>query len=209
LWSNGETTQTITATETETFTVTVTDGNGCTNTSAPATVTVNTLPQQPIITQSGADLVSDITTNIQWYYNGGIINGATLPTYTPTLNGTYTVVVTDGNNCSATSASYPFFSVGIADFNNVYPELYVSASPNPFESYTTVYLQSGSFEGNASLFVFDISGQLIESRSFSTGQNETKTMRIDGSNLSSGMYIYKLISDQAIMLGTGKLIVNK
>lgn len=209
LWSNGATTQTVTASETETFTVTVTDGNGCTNTSSPATVTVNTLPQQPVITQSGADLISDITTNIQWYYNGSPINNATLPTYTPTLNGDYTVVVTDGNNCSATSATYPFYSVGIADFNNAYPGLLVSASPNPFESYTTVYLQSGSFEGNASLFLFDISGQLIENHSLATAQNETKTMRIDGSNLSSGMYIYKLISDQAIILGTGKLIVNK
>src|SRR5207237_689774 len=42
----------------------------------------------------------------QWYLNGNPIGGATANTYIASASGNYTVIVTDGNNCSsATSAA--------------------------------------------------------------------------------------------------------
>ncbi|MBK9016258.1 MAG: hypothetical protein IPM82_20535 [Saprospiraceae bacterium] len=95
------------------YTLVVTDGNNCTATSTAQTVTVNSLPTA-IITPAGATtfcaggsavLNGSIGAgyNYQWKQNGVNIPGATLPIYTATTSGNYTLVVTDGNNCTATS----------------------------------------------------------------------------------------------------------
>ncbi len=50
----------------------------------------------------------------QWYLNGSAITGATNSFYVPLVNGTYTVVVTGGEGCSATSEPYEFAVTGVA-----------------------------------------------------------------------------------------------
>jgi hypothetical protein len=111
----GETNQTYNATASGSYTVKVTDGNNCVSAaSAATTVTVNPLPATPTITPSGATtfcaggnvtLTSSSGTGNQWNLNGSPIGGATNSTYNATASGNYSVTVTDGNNCSATSAT--------------------------------------------------------------------------------------------------------
>src|SRR5205823_8991754 len=95
------------------YTVTVTDGNGCSATSAPTTVTVNPLPATPTITPGGpttfcaggsVTLTSSSASGNQWKLNGNPIGGETNQIYIANASGNYTVTVTDGNSCSATSA---------------------------------------------------------------------------------------------------------
>ena len=87
--------------------MTVTDGNGCQATSAPTVVTVNAAPATPTITASGpttfcaggsVDLTSSSATGNGWS------NLQTTQTITATTSGSYSVTVTDGNGCQATSA---------------------------------------------------------------------------------------------------------
>ncbi len=108
LWSNNATDRTINVSATGTFTVKVKDANGCESLpSAPITVTVNPLPAKPTITASGATafctggsvmLTSSAASGYTW--NPG---GATTQSITVNSSGTYTVSVSDANQCVAVS----------------------------------------------------------------------------------------------------------
>jgi archaellum component FlaF (FlaF/FlaG flagellin family) len=90
------------------FSVIVVAAGGCSDTSVQLAVWVNAAPPVPVINQFGNLLVSNATSNNQWYFNGVLIPGATAQNYTPTQAGNYTVVVTYLNGCSTTSAVHSF-----------------------------------------------------------------------------------------------------
>jgi hypothetical protein len=91
------------------YSVQFTDGSGClSSTSTPTVVTVNPLPAKPTITPGGpttfctggsVTLTSSSATGNQWLLNGNPIGGATAQNYVASGAGSYTVQVTDGNNC--------------------------------------------------------------------------------------------------------------
>jgi gliding motility-associated-like protein len=107
LWSNGETTSSITNLAAATYTVTVTDDNGCslirnvtlTNQAGP-TITSS------VITDPLCNSGSNGSINIS--INGGTVllnyawsNGQTVQNASGLSAGTYTVTITDANNCTA------------------------------------------------------------------------------------------------------------
>ena len=107
-WSTSETTSTITVNTSQTISVTHTDGSGCSSTSAPTVITVNANPATPTITAGGAltfcdggsvDLTSSQGSGNVWSTTG------TTQTITVSTSESVTVVYTDGNGCSATSAA--------------------------------------------------------------------------------------------------------
>ncbi len=93
-----------------TATISYATGAGC---AATAIVTVNALPAATITPAgptefcSGGSVVLNANTGAgltyQWQLGGGPIGSATLSSYTATLGGNYTVIVSSGG-CSATSA---------------------------------------------------------------------------------------------------------
>ena len=106
---------TVTATPVVTtiYTVTGTSSGGCSDT-ATATVSVNPLPSATITPSgslsfcAGSSVMLNTPTTTgylyQWYNNTVSIAGATNASYTATLSGNYTVLVTNNFGCSATSA---------------------------------------------------------------------------------------------------------
>lgn len=111
VWSNGSTSSTLQGLTAGTYTVTVTDANGCTGTY---TSTV----QQPVAFTASIQVLSEqcafaiLTVNtsggpapfaFQWI--GPNVFSSTLQNLTVTVSGTYTVVATNSNGCTA-SASY-------------------------------------------------------------------------------------------------------
>lgn len=106
LWSNNATTQSITVNASGTFDVTYTDGNGCSATSAATTVMVNPNPAAPTITASGPTTfcTGDSVTLTSSQATGNLwSNTATSQSITVTNSGSYSVVYTDANGCTATS----------------------------------------------------------------------------------------------------------
>jgi hypothetical protein len=109
-WSNGQqtvgTNRTLTVTQSGNYTVTVTNNIGCSATSQPVTVTVYPKPAPqiqasgPIEFCEGGSVTLDAGAGFASYQWS---NGATTRTITVTQQGSYTVTVTDQNNCSGTS----------------------------------------------------------------------------------------------------------
>jgi hypothetical protein len=101
-------------TTTTTYTFTPTASPTCA-TNATMTVTVNSLPSATItsggattVCQGGSVVLNANTGNgltYQWKNNGTNITGATTASYNANSPGSYTVVVTNSNNCSATSTA--------------------------------------------------------------------------------------------------------
>jgi len=125
------TTATTTANPTVTTTYTVTGSNGVCTSKDSVIVTVNSLPTVTVTAsgtttfcQGGSVTLSANTGSgltYQWRNNGNIISGVSTSTLSVTSSGNYSVVVTNSNNCSATSNA-----------------ISVTANPNVTPSFTQV-----------------------------------------------------------------------
>ncbi|MGN6645544.1 MAG: sugar-binding protein, partial [Cytophaga sp.] len=116
-WFNGTaqvgTNSTFTATAAGSYSVEVTNANNCKATSAATVVTVNAIPTATITTTtptafcSGGSVVltASAGSSYKWFNGTTAITGATAQTYTATAAGSYSVEVTNANNCKATSAA--------------------------------------------------------------------------------------------------------
>ena len=123
LWSTGATKRSITVKNTGSFTVTVTFANGSSATSSATTVTVNTLPAATVTANGtttfcqGDSVILTSSAGTSYLWN----NGATTRSITVKTAGSYSVKVTNANNCSATSAA-------TAVTVNTFPSATISAS---------------------------------------------------------------------------------
>ncbi|MBK8721370.1 MAG: SprB repeat-containing protein [Saprospiraceae bacterium] len=126
VWSNGQTTATITGLNAGTYTVTVTNTtNSCTNTCSAIVVSstsppsISCTPTQPTCAAPNGGSVSTSVT-------GGISpftylwsNGVTASIISNVGAGTYTVTVTDNNNCTASCSAVLNAPVGCCEINNL------------------------------------------------------------------------------------------
>ena len=111
------------------ITVTLTSSANCASptsvTSAPITLTVNPSPPTPTVTNVAGVLTSSSATGNQWYLNGSPIAGATGQTYTPTVNGVYTVKVSLNGCTSNASTNLTINGLGLDELNvfglNIFP----------------------------------------------------------------------------------------
>ena len=102
LWSTGETTQTITVSTTGNYSVVVTDANGC---SANDDVNVTVHPNPTVDLGSDQETCAGNTITLDAGIAGSTYlwnTGETTQKIIVSTSGNYSVVVTDGNGCSAT-----------------------------------------------------------------------------------------------------------
>ncbi|MCY7410252.1 MAG: PKD domain-containing protein [Chitinophagales bacterium] len=85
-------------------TLITTGANGNDTITFTGYITVNATPSANI-TQAGNVLSSDAADSYQWYFDSGIINGATNQSYTATQSGWYAVTI-DSNGCTAIDSFY-------------------------------------------------------------------------------------------------------
>lgn len=181
-------------------TLIVNNGNGADTTTKINYITVTALPATPTISQAGAVLTSSVTaTSYQWSLNGGPILNETAISHTATVQGNYTVTVTDAAGCSKTSALFNFSTTGIAAFND--NTVSVTIHPNPFNVSATIEIK-GLTNSEGEVQLFDVLGKIVLKSAITTSKSS-----IQKGELPAGIYIYKVFN-KAELISTGKISIN-
>lgn len=186
-WSGGQSTQDISVTSSGNFSVQVTDNNNCTsNSSIPVAATVNSLPATPTVTTNGPVTFcqgANVTLTAPAGYTYLWSNSATTQSITVSINGTYTVVVTDGNGCQSLA------SLGVTVAVNAIP-------PTPVITQAVFTLTSDAVSGNQ---WYNSSGAITgaTSQTYNATTDDTYyvIVTIDGCNSSQ--------SNSIVVVGTG------
>jgi len=137
-------------------------------------------------------------TTFQWLdcNNGNApISGAVNAQYTPTVSGSYALVVTDV--CASTSTCTSILITGINE-NAVLNS--ITLQPNPASTFFTL----NNVADGTSVNVMDVTGKVIVSSLIIDGD---KTMTIETDNLSNGIYIIQLKNKGAV--AHKRLIISK
>ncbi len=191
----GATSGTYTATTSGNYTASAV-ANGCASATA-AEIVVSSSPQPvtPTITQTGSALTSSNATGNQWYRNATLITGATGRNYTPTANGSYTVITTI-NGCSSTASNaLVITNTGI---KNDLADLQVSVYPNPSSGVFMLELPAGK---TAEIVVTDLAGRIVEKQTVRSAKTQ-----LDLSKMAKGIYVLKVTCQEKT--GTRKLIIE-
>lgn len=156
--------------------------NPCSNvTSETAHLTVNEKPAIPTISFNDNILHSDAPLGNQWYYESGLINGATNQDYTASYEGDYYLIVTL-SGCSSDASNT--IKVVLTDNESVTDHRMIRVYPNPFSNELSIEM-----EGNTVLLNFEIinaNGQIVFKGNF------VESTVIPTSNLAPGVYLLKL-----------------
>jgi len=183
-------------------TVSVNYVNGICAASSPTVynVTVNAVPNTPVITTSGDTLRSNISSGNQWYLNGNPIAGQTSQTLIATTTGHYWDMITNGN-CSSDTSHHIYLV--ITDIKTDVSATNVQIFPNPNNgSFTLTF----NFPGNENfdLSVFNAAGMKIFAKTncYSNGQDKKE---IDMGKVPPG--IYSLVLENIFIKTVKKIIV--
>lgn len=172
----------------------LTSNEACT-TSSTATgnasaMVVNPRPVTPIITHTGNTLSTGIYASYQWFLNGTAIPGATTQSIVLQQNGSYSVTVTDGGQCSTGSAVLPVGGVGVGA-TPVHATIRVF--PNPVQE--AVYI-TAPFAVHAVLK--DIVGRTLIMQS--------NAARLDVHALPAGHYLLELTDQDGRLVHTARIV---
>ncbi|MBK5285470.1 MAG: T9SS type A sorting domain-containing protein, partial [Bacteroidia bacterium] len=119
------------------------------------------------------------------------IPGANSQSYHPTQNGNYSVVITDVNNCTASSSDYPFVITGMSAPDGADEVLIY---PNPATNKIIVQSLKFKIEG---VEVYDVVGRLTLNPS---PEGEGFRVEVDVSLLNEGIYFVKVKGEMGIVV---------
>lgn len=180
-----------------TYTLTVTGSNACTATAGPFTVSDNA---GPVINTSGVVLTNETCGN-----SNGSITGITVSGGAPTVNyswnggayttldisnlsaGTYSLVVTDGNGCTANAGPYT-----------------LTNSPGPVIDASDVLVTNESCTGNDG----SITGISVTGTGLSYDWNGTTTASADLQNSTAGSYTLTVTDANGCTATSGPYTIN-
>jgi hypothetical protein len=123
------------------------------------TITINSYlqPAAPQITIIPPNLISTSAQSYQWLLNGIPISLANQQMYTPTQPGTYTVMITDSNGCTAISDQ-----VLITSIDEYQTSTSLSIHPNPVNTFIQIISSDPNINlQKANFTLYDLQGQKI------------------------------------------------
>jgi len=186
-----------------TYTITINDGNS--TISDQTTVTVNPVPDTPVITQEDDHLVSDAASGNQWYDANGPVAGATGQTFYPQTTGNYYVKVGNEFGCSSENSNVIYFVY--TGINEAYLNLGMKVYPNPVIDHFSVeyYLAEKT---DVSIILYN--NLVAESQILENTQQQPSgfyKLDFDKKGLKPGIYFISFITDQSNT--TKKIVITK
>jgi hypothetical protein len=151
------------------------------------TTIINIDPNTSILYTSDSTLM----TGYQWFdcTTNQLINGENSATFSPSVNGTYSLIGEWPYNCVDTSTCYTTFGVSLDEFaQNTF-----TVQPNP--SNGTFELIFASLNTKGDVTVMNLNGQKVFEKSITEG-SETIIL----SNVSKGAYIMNIRTSDAVYL---------
>jgi len=144
----------------------------------------------PVISQNGNVLSSsNVSATQKWFVDGALIIGATGPSYTAFVSGSYTVV--DSNSCGkTTSAPFNYVVNGIEEAGNNPLRIY----PNPATGLVQVL---HPLNGSVAVEVLDMQGKVLVRNQTYDAQT---ALNLDG--LPAGVYHLKVSNSTAVLKST-------
>jgi PKD repeat protein len=169
-------------------------------------ITVYSIPNTPVITQSGDTLFSSTGyTSYQWYFGSDTINGATNNFYVATQSGNYNLAVTGENGCSV-GAGIVNVIASLNEFGVWGSEFWVA--PNPARDELTVYCLQFT---DGTIEIYNSIGVRIY---FSEEKNVCRdtmhcvfTKEISLKDFAGGIYVVQIKSEEGIAVK--KFIIQK
>lgn len=152
-----------------------------------STVTLNlTIIQTPtanVTDDSLGTLTGSGGSPVQWINcaTNTAIAGATAATFTPTVNGTYAIVVSNGN-CNDTSNCVVVSYIGLNENQTIDADIY----PNPTTNEVNITFESSS----ALMIIRDAHGKMIQMQTIQNGES------ISLENIQNGIYFFELTTEQ-------------
>jgi hypothetical protein len=161
-------------------------GSPATATSTPLTYTVIASPTAPVITFTEPSTLSANAANVQWYYDGVAIAGATSPNIEATVPGTYTAVALNGWCESAASNGIEVVLAGVQE--NAINQCVIY--PNPASQQFTI---AGLGYQTSQICVMDATGKQVVAL-----QTSTDKVVMDSSAWPVGLYIVRITMSEGV-----------
>lgn len=133
----------------------------------------------------------------QWFLNGLLLPGDTLPQLLPTLTGDYTVQVTSAYGCVALSAPYTYIFTDVAEAAG----LTLRVAPNPMGDLAVLHV-SGPLTGQHHIELVDVSGRVLR-----VLRPTGRTINLLREGLGAGAYIVRLMRDDEV-IGAVRVVVQ-
>ncbi|MFZ2898968.1 MAG: PKD domain-containing protein [Saprospiraceae bacterium] len=185
LWSTGETTQTILVSSPGTYAVTVAEIGNC---AGFGETTVSIIPDPTIdlgpdtTLQVGQILILDASgPDLTYLWS----TGADTPTLSVDSSGTYSVTVTNSDNCSASDSIVVTFLTSTIEQSGI---IKITLYPNPADQFIHIKVIGSATTG---IQIIDVLGKVIlEDHGF---EPDGSARTINLINISSGIYYVKII----------------
>jgi hypothetical protein len=164
-----------------------TDGNGCSGVDSMV-VSVYPQPVTPIINDNGGVLCvtnGEAGATYEWFLNGTSVFTSGNPCFTPTLNGTYTVITTSTFSCESEEGTATVSGIGLSEISSVH---LFTVSPNPTNGLVEVDLSS--IPGERTVSLADVNGKILE-----TVVSSNTSVAFNLSIYEAGVYLIVLESD--------------
>jgi hypothetical protein len=146
----------------------------------------------PVIQSSGADLyISAPGSTFQWYLDGVAIAGATDSIYTPTVQGIYSVMATNGNGCSLISNALPRTFTSIE--NTSTKEFSMNIAPNPIDKNGLSLLISSPTAIQMNVQIVDQLGRSVYNQVVNMNEGDQHII-LDPGILATGIYTIQMMN---------------
>ena len=180
------------------YSLVVVNEYGCTAISLEVLVVICDTTYQPILDDNGSTawmLDSAIYSNLQWYDNNGIINGANQSFFPATVSGLYFIVATDEFGCNYSSESV-LLSTSMNSESIPFSGI-VKVGPNPVSngSPLTIYIENAEFS-DVTIVLMDLYGREIIRRVVGSSFFPYRFNSQEISELSNGLYFLDISFDK-------------